>query len=360
MNNIPYDASHVLAHTTGIWDEFRQARLFVTGGTGFIGKWLLESFLAANDAFDLQARVCVLSRDPARFRAETPRMSAHASIEFVAGDVRSFDFPSGAFTHIVHGATDIANPASPLDTFDVTVGGTRRVLDFARACGAKNLLLISSGAVYGRQPPEISHLGEGYAGAPSMLSTASAYGEGKRVSEWLSFVYGQSGGLQVRIARCFALVGPHLPLDKHFAIGNFIRDVLAGQDIAIGGDGTPLRSYLHAADLAAWLWIIMARGAPSSAYNVGSDQAISIAGLAELVARLAASGSRVNRAKTPQPGAAPERYVPSIDKARRELGLNVWIPLEAAILDTLLAYKDEPRQFRNASKSRIAEVIWKN
>ncbi len=356
----PYGAGHVLTHTTGIWDEFRHARLFVTGGTGFIGKWLLESFLAANDACDLQARVCVLSRDPARFRAEMPGLSAHAAIEFVAGDVRSFEFPSGTFTHIVHGATDIANPALPLDTFDVTVGGTRRVLDFTRACGAKKLLLISSGAVYGRQPPEISHIGEAYAGAPSILSTASAYGEGKRVSEWLSVVYGQSGGLQVRIARCFAFVGPHLPLDKHFAIGNFIRDVLTGQDITIGGDGTPLRSYLHAADLAAWLWTIMARGAPSTAYNVGSDQPISIAELAELVARLAATGRRINMAQAPQSGAAPERYVPSIDKARRELGLDVWIPLEAAILDTLFAYRGEPRPFRNAPKSRNAEAIWKN
>ncbi|MBW4046354.1 MAG: NAD-dependent epimerase/dehydratase family protein [Proteobacteria bacterium] len=336
----PYGVGHVLAHTTEIWDEFRQARLFVTGGTGFIGKWLLESFLAANDAFDLRARVCVLSRDPARFGAEMPSISTHAAIEFVVGDVRSFDFPRGPFTHIVHGATDIANPALPLDTFDVTVRGTRRVLDFAQVCGVTNLLLISSGAVYGRQPPDIDQVAEDYVGAPSVLSTASAYGQGKRVSEWLSIVYGQSG-MQVRIARCFALVGPYLPLDKHFAIGNFMRDALARQDIAICGDGTPLRSYLHAADLAAWLWTIMARGAPSSVFNVGSDQAISIAGIAELVARLAGSGSRINIAKAFQPGATPERYVPSIDKARRELGLNVWIPLEAAILDTIFAYRSK-------------------
>lgn len=335
-----FGTDHVLAHTAGIWDEFRRARLFVTGGTGFIGKWLLESFLAANDAFDLQARVCVLSRDPARFRACMPGIAAHPALEFVGGDVRSFEFPRGAFTHVVHGATDVANPAAPLDTFDVTVAGTRRVLEFSRTCGVRNLLLVSSGAAYGNQPATISHVTEDYAGAPSTRLPASAYGEGKRVSEWLSFVYGQAGDLRVRAARCFAFVGPHLPLDRHFAIGNFIRDAVDGRTISVGGDGTPLRSYLHSADLAAWLWTIMIRGAPSSIFNVGSDEVVSIADLARRISRLVGSDRPITIAKAPVSGAPAQRYIPSIAKARHELGLEVRIPLDDAILDTARWYQE--------------------
>jgi dTDP-glucose 4,6-dehydratase len=219
--------------------------------------------------------------------------------------------------------------------FDTIVEGTRRVLDVAIQSGAQKFLLTSSGAVYGAQPPELSQVGEEYSGAPDSLDIRSAYGAGKRAAEYLCCAYQERYNLNVTVARGFAFVGPHLPLEIHFAIGNFLRDAMRGGPIKINGDGTPLRSYLYAADLAVWLWEILLRGKAGRAYNVGSDEAVSILEAARVVASCFDPQPQVVIAQEAKAGVLPSRYVPSTLRAREELGLQQHIELREAIRRTV-------------------------
>jgi dTDP-glucose 4,6-dehydratase len=146
--------------------------------------------------------------------------------------------------------------------------------------------------------------------------------------------YSSVYGFDALIARLFAFVGPYLPLDANYAVGNFIRDALAGGPVRIEGDGAPYRSYLYAADLAIWLWTILFRGASARPYNVGSPEAFSIADLAARVTAQIAPGAPIQIARPPAPGAPPSRYVPDMRRAETELGLRVWIPLEEGIRRT--------------------------
>ncbi len=337
MNPLAADLDHILHHTRDFWDELRGERIFITGGTGFFGCWLLESFLWANDRLKLDTRATVLTRSPDSFRAKVPHLAGHEAVTVLEGDVRTFDFPAGTFSYIVHAATESSaklNDENPLLMLDTIVEGTRHALDLAKACGAKRFLLTSSGAVYGKQPPGLTHIPEDYIGAPDPLDPKSTYGQGKRIAEHLCALYANPT-LETKIARCFALVGPYLPLDIHFAIGNFIRDGLNGGPILVKGDGTPYRSYLYGADLAIWLWTILFKGQSCRPYNVGSEDNLSIAELAHLVAQTFTPELSVQIVKTANAGKPIERYVPSVKRASSELQLYSLVNLQTAIKQTV-------------------------
>lgn len=332
------DLAHVLARTRGLWASAHGRRFFITGGTGFFGRWLLESLVHINAELELGLKATVLTRSLAAFAAKAPHLVAAKEFEWLQGDVRTFPFPVGRFDAVIHAAAETTarlNAEQADEVFDSIIGGTRHVLAFAAQAGAKQVLLTSSGAVYGPQPAELAHIPEDYRPVPDQLLPSSAYGEGKREAEHLCAVHGVRDGFEAKIARCFAFVGPHLPLDGHYAVGNFIRDALAGGPIRVGGDGSPYRSYLYAADLAAWLWTILLKGAPQRAYNVGSAEAISIVELARRVAATAGGNMPVVVAKARLPDQPVSRYVPAVDRAEKELGLKVWIPLENALRRTL-------------------------
>ncbi len=328
------DLAYVLDETRDLWKDLRGQRLFLTGGTGFVGTWLVETFVWANRELNLNASLTVLSRNPERFRDKAPECAGDRSITLLPGSLSNFNSGPHEYPFVIHAATDQTasfTPDEPGGTFDRELAGTRRVLELAGRTKTRRLLFTSSGAVYGRQPADIPHVSETYLGAPETTDIRSGYGQAKRVSEFLCTLYAQQYGFDPLIARLFAFAGPHLPLDSNFAIGNFVRDALGGGPIRIGGDGTPRRSYLYAADLAIWLWTILLRGWPARPYNVGSDQEVSIAELAHRVVENGAPGVSIGIAQPAQAGVPPARYVPSVDRAREELGLEVKISLDEAI-----------------------------
>ena len=319
----------------GDWSGLRGARLFITGGTGFFGTWLLEVLGAAERTFQLGVEAVVLSRDPARFRHAMPHLQEAPWLRFHTGDITTFQAPDGAFSHLIHGAgsSDARDYArDPAGMRHTLVEGTRHVLEALAGQPALRVLYLSSGAVYGPQPGQVTHIPEAFPLPPDTDDPAQAYAQGKREAERILARACEASGFPCPIARCFAFAGPHLPLDQHFAFGNFIRDALAGGPIRVSGDGTPLRSYLYASELAAWLWSLLLRG-ESTTYHVGSDQAVSIGELASAIAR--AAGVPVTLARPPEPGARPLRYVPAVTRIPGRLGLRQTLALDDAITRTL-------------------------
>lgn len=333
------DLEHVIEHTRPHWELLRGKRLFVTGATGFFGMWLLETFAFANSQLNLGAELVGLTREIEAFRAKAPHLVRDSAITLHQGDVRNFEFPDGKFSHVIHAGTTSSAPVPPREMLDTIIQGTTRTLDFAVSAGVKRFLFVSSGAVYGKQPPEMTHIPESYTGGPDTMDPASAYGEGKRVGELLCSIFNKDYGIETVVARCFAFVGPHLPLDAHFAIGNFIRDAMAGKPIQIKGDGTPHRSYLYAADLAIWLWTILIKGHSGVAYNVGSSEYLTIKEIAEAVSAELKSPIEIKKTSAISNFKLINRYIPDVKKADSNLKLEHKIKLLLAIQKTAKFHK---------------------
>lgn len=308
-------------------------RLFITGGTGFFGIWLLSTLRRLNYQ-GTSIIVTVLSRNPESFLQRHPYFRDQRWLSFTTGNVCDFEIPAQQFDLVIHAATEtsMVAHAEPIRMFENIYFGTRRVLELAKLCSVQRVLMISSGAVYGKQPIHQVHQPDDSQLACNPLLAGSAYGEGKRVMELMGAMLQSEYGIEFVTARCFAFCGPGLPLDGHFAIGNFIRDALYNKQIIVQGDGSPVRSYLYGADLAVWLLHLLLHGKAGESYNVGSDEALTIRELATLVRDVLSPGKPIEIQKSSETASSLTRnsYVPAIDRAR-ELGCAPWTTLDESL-----------------------------
>lgn len=309
---------------------FSGKHLLLTGGTGFFGKWLL-ALLYTLERQGVDISVTVVSREPERFLSAHPEYRQCSWLHWQACDIRNLPPLGGKPIDLVlHAATDTSlyAHAHPLTLFDTVIHGARQILDIAVRHGAQRILLTGSGAQYGAL-----HRGqaatEDSRSACDCTLVGSTYAEAKRAQELLAVIYAQELSIEPILTRCFTFAGPGLPPDAHFAFGNFIRDALYRDSVVINSRGLAVRSYLHGADLAAWLLFLLLYGKTGEAYNVGSDTAISIAELAQRILTWLAPSKKLVCLEA---AANDSYYVPNIDKARA-LGLEVWSSLDESIDD---------------------------
>ncbi len=328
-------------------------RLYLSGATGFFGKNLL-ALLAYLHSCGASFEVTALSRAPEVFLADQPWGSRQSWLKWCKGDVSRTWPGEGRYDLVLHAATDTAASAhvDKLAVFEGLLTGTRQAVEFAASHAVSRLLLCGSGAQYGAIP---GNYAQGIEEASSLACDAtrasSAYGEGKRAGETLAALHAERHGFEVVNTRCFAFVGPGLPLNGHFAIGNFLQAALDGQPIKLASRGGAIRSYLYGADLAVWLMVLLLEAAPGTSVNVGSGQSISIMDLATRVRDL------VNPGLSVEPGTRSfdeerQLYFPCIHRARA-LGLDVWTELDRAITRTALWHRRGNTSSRHAAGPNV-------
>ncbi|MGZ4956440.1 MAG: NAD-dependent epimerase/dehydratase family protein [Methylobacter sp.] len=310
------DISFVLAMCRNELQTLSGKILLLTGGSGFVGSYLVESVIAFNLAHDgAPCRLLLPTRSLAATREKWPHFFGIPELDWFEWDGRTLEPPSDVCDYVIHAASP-ADPASylhaPMQTMEDIANGTSAVLHYARRAGVRALLYLSSGAAYGRQAPEVDTLAENNPAAPDLADPISCYGEAKRYAELLC----RTSGVPAVIARLFAFVGPYQDIEGSFAVPDFIRQAMRYKTIRIHSDGSATRTYCYASDLTIGLWKLLLNGKPGELYNVGSDTpCVSISQLAQ---RIAAQIGDVEVVVESKAGSGPSsRYIPNTDKFKQ-------------------------------------------
>lgn len=312
----------ILADLSKLYDS----NILITGGTGLFGKSILNFLINIREYYNFH--ITILTRNKYDFLINYPNYNSNF-IRFINGDIRNFNCDE-KYDYIIHAAAPASEKLekeNPDEMYSIILDGSKNIINIAKKMNVKKLLFTSSGAVYGEQYESIKSFKENYSGNP-----ITYYGKAKKISEEL-FI---DSNINVSIARCFAFVGPYLNLDIHFAIGNFIRDVIGNKDIIIKGDGRPLRTYLYTADLVIWLFTILLNSKDKSIYNVGSSAEISIYDLAKLVSNSIDNYTGdINVLTKPDYSCPTPKYLPNNTKIIKELGVKENYSLDDAVKRTI-------------------------
>ncbi|KLO21687.1 NAD-dependent epimerase/dehydratase family protein [Marinitoga sp. 1155] len=338
------DLDFILKELKEEFKKIKNEKIFITGGTGFFGKWFLGSILRANEKLNTNIKIGVLSRNPEKFKKNFPYLSNEKYVNFYKGDIRNFDFPNENFSYIIHGASASAEGwfkgENQIIRIETITAGTKRILDFAKKNKIKGFLYMSSGKVYGTHSDIYEKIPEYYCGNLCLEDPNAALSIGKKMAEFLALEYSKNYNIPVKIARGFAFVGPYLQLNLHYAVGNFIRDALKGGPIVINGDGKALRSYLYAADAIIWFFKILINSKNRSIYNVGSENIVSIKEVAELINSVSNKKMEI-RIQKKEISKKVDQYIPSTKKIKEELGVREYTSLKDAIIKTIDFYRKE-------------------
>ncbi len=305
-------------------------RVLVAGGAGFLGAHLCEQLL--QDGCDV---LCVDN-----FYSGTKDNIAH-----LLGN-RRFELMRHDVTFPLYVEVDeifnLACPASPVhyqrdpvQTTKTSVHGAINMLGLAKRVKAK-ILQASTSEVYG--DPAVHPQKEDYWGNVNPVGTRSCYDEGKRCAETLFFDYWRQHRLRIKVARIFNTYGPYMHPNDGRVVSNFIVQALRGEDITIYGDGSQTRSFCYVDDLITGLVRLMNSGDEiTGPVNLGNPSEVTIVELARTVVTM--TGSKSKLISSALPADDPTQRCPDIGLARKHLGWQPSVPLEAGLAKTIDYFK---------------------
>ncbi|MBI5382571.1 MAG: SDR family oxidoreductase [Opitutae bacterium] len=302
-------------------------RILVTGGAGFLGSHLCERLVT--DGHDV---ICLDNFFTGR-RCNIAHLLNRPNFELVRHDIID---PIKLEVDQVYNLACPASPPhyqyNPIKTVKTSVMGAINCLGLAKRVKAR-VFQASTSEVYG--DPQVHPQPESYWGNVNPIGKRACYDEGKRCAETLFFDYHRENKVDIRVIRIFNTYGPRMLANDGRVVSNFIVQALRGEDLTVYGDGAQTRSFCYVDDLIEGFVRFMAQTETVGPMNLGNPGEFTMLQLAELTLKLVGGKSKI--VFKPLPADDPKQRKPDITLARRVLGWEPKVPLEAG-LDRTIAY----------------------
>lgn len=309
------DLQEISDRTRLIHENFRDARILILGGTGFLGSWLIEAFLKIQSDSNLKCQILAPVRSPEKLSFLESNFLKVVHHDFATD---RFLVESGDFDYVFHALT----PTTSGD-FDPILGITERLFEDIQSWRSQpKFIHLSSGAIY---PKSISSQGPVVEQNAIYSQDLGDYGKLKWEIERIVNDYTKQGVVRGINPRLFAFAGPRLPLDAHFAVGNFMRQGLSGKDVVVSGNRNTVRSYLHPVDAITWL-MKSSLIETLEILHIGSSVALSMNEIAEKISQIFNVGYRLEPTEQ-----LPSIYYPSNNLTRDVLGMSQELDFESSI-----------------------------
>ncbi len=321
-------------------------RFLITGGAGFIGSHLAEFLLERGDEALLMDDLSTGSMENIRHLKRFDRM--HYFLDSIENKQLLAELVDEAdvIFHLAAAVGVRLIVESPVRTIETNVNGTQLVLD--AACKKRKLVFAASTSeVYGKnlQVPfrEDSDLVLG----PTTKSRWS-YAASKALDEFLALSYWKEKKQPVVIARLFNTVGPRQTGRYGMVMPNFVSQALDGAPITVFGTGQQSRCFCDVRDaVQAIVKLISTDRAVGEVVNVGSDEEVTIEGLAQVVKERTRSSSPITYIPYDQayePGFEDMyRRVPALEKLQRLTGFRPTTKLPE-IIDCVAAHFERKKE----------------
>lgn len=337
------DCDRVLELGADKLGELGDSSILITGGTGFMGSWIVEMLLRLNEKKRAASKVYVLGRDRSRFERNLGHLMGSPFLEFIRCDIRNVAEIPREIEYVIHAAgtpDNRAHTTNPIETMVTIAEGTHAILKAAdRVANLKMFVNVSSSSIYGAQPLDLLKMPEDYSGYLSNLQVASSYAEAKRYGESLATAARSEGRMPVVVARPFSFIGAYQPIDAPWAVNNFIQDAINRRPIRILGDGQTIRSVMYGADMALWMLAIMTKARSGKTYNIGSDEGLSVKLLAEKVSSNFKPNSEVILNCSLSGKIVNTVLVPDTRIAENNLNLKIYTNVDLSLERTIKWYK---------------------
>lgn len=267
------------------WERLSGKNILITGATGMIGTSLVQALMSH---LGQDYHVYASGRDEAKVQSIFAHFSQSPYFHFLPYDVRQplqTDIPF----HIIIAGAGVASPqlyaTDPVSVMKSNFCGVDNLFTYGIHHQLQQFLYISSGEVYGEGDGRI--FTEDYSGYVNPVTLRACYPSAKRATETLCIAYGHQYGIDVRIARPCHIYGPNFSDTDNRVYAQFIRNVLAGQDIVMKSDGSQYRSWCYVVDCVSALLYILLMGESQQAYNIADPYSnVTIRQLAEMIAAI--------------------------------------------------------------------------